>query len=290
AFPPLPAHGDIFRIVSSLTSQRHVRPRTVGWLRPGLRTDESSNVLLFVGCTPYFDVHFKSLREDMLEIPRAAVRLLNALDIEPRVIGTERCCGHDVYWLGDEEAFASQARANLDEIGMKGVDEVIAFCPECYSTLHSIYPLYFGPLGFKVRSLTAVIGEAVTNGMIQLDPDGGRYTYQDPCRLARHSGIVSEPREVLATIGELAEMPRSGAAAACCGTSCWTNCGSSTKEWQAGRLREARETGASALVTACPKCLVHLTCAQREKVLPDPSLSIPLLDIHVLASSRLTGK
>jgi Fe-S oxidoreductase len=30
------------------------------------------------------------------------------------------------------------------------------------------------------------------------------------------------------------------------------------------RLKQARATGAETLVTACPKCMIHTTCAMRD--------------------------
>ena len=38
------------------------RPRTAGWVTPDLELDEGSDTLLFVGCTPYFDVVFNYFR------------------------------------------------------------------------------------------------------------------------------------------------------------------------------------------------------------------------------------
>ena len=50
--------------------------------------------------------------------------------------------------------------------------------------------------------------------------------------------------------------------AVCCGTSGWANCSTCSKQIQVERLREAKKTGASTLITACPKCQIHLNCAK----------------------------
>jgi Fe-S oxidoreductase len=68
---------------------------------------------------------------------------------------------------------------------------------------------------------------------------------------------------------ELAEMRRSGPAAMCCAGGTWSNCDRFAKKIQVQRLREARATGAEALVTACPKCQVHLRCAMKDPNLKD---------------------
>ena len=50
----------------------------------------------------------------------------------------------------------------------------------------------------------------------------------------------------------------------CCGTSAWMNCSSCSKEIQKARIQEAVDVGADTLVTACPKCRLHLSCALRD--------------------------
>ncbi len=64
------------------------------------------------------------------------------------------------------------------------------------------------------------------------------------------------------------------------------NCTSFSKMIQATRLREAKSTGASVLVTACPKCEIHLKCALKEQMLRD-ELQIEVRDLWELAASRL---
>ena len=61
---------------------------------------------------------------------------------------------------------------------------------------------------------------------------------------------------------EVLEMERNHENALCCGTSAWMECSSCSKAIQIERLLEAQQTGAKELITACPKCLIHLTCAQ----------------------------
>ena len=285
--PPETTHSDIFQVIQSMSSFSRINPRTNNWMTPDLRIDPDSSTLLFVGCTPYFDVMFKHIRSDLLEIPRSSVRLLNRIGIKPRLLEHERCCGHDAYWLGDQNTFKRLAEANVEAIVETGVDEVVAFCPECYSALKDLYPRFLGRLDFRVRNLTAMIGEAVRDREITLCDSGKTFTYHDPCRLSRHSSVIQEPREILRGMGRLIEMPRSGSMSACCGISCWVNCGASTKEWQLDRLREAGATGADGLVTACPKCLIHFSCAMHEHTSQSQGSAVPISDIHVLASGSI---
>jgi Fe-S oxidoreductase len=57
-------------------------------------------------------------------------------------------------------------------------------------------------------------------------------------------------------------MERNRENALCCGTSAWMECSSCSKAMQMERLQEAIQTGAKTLITSCPKCRIHLTCAQ----------------------------
>jgi len=91
----------------------------------------------------------------------------------------------------------------------------------------------------------------------------GRVTFHDPCRLGRHLGIYDPPRELLRAVPglELVEMKHSREQATCCGGTAWVECGTAVKCLQNERLAEAKATGAERLVTACPKCDIHLRCA-----------------------------
>jgi heterodisulfide reductase subunit D len=288
--PSLPEernHGGSVQELMRLTAVENVRPRKNRWLTPDLAVDAGSETMLFVGCTPYFDVIFRYLRQDLLDIPRASLRLLNASGVRPRLLEGERCCGHDAYWMGDNELFEHLARLNADAIEKAGVKEVIAFCPECYDTLKNRYPTVLGPLGYRVRSLTEVLSEAIDEGRLELPSGPEVVTFQDPCRLSRLAGDTETPRTILREIAQLEDMPRSGSLSACCGNACWTECSSDTRQWQLERLGEAKGTGAERLVTACPKCLIHLSCAQTESAPMLPRAHLPITDLSVLAASRL---
>ncbi len=88
-----------------------------------------------------------------------------------------------------------------------------------------------------------------------------KVTYHDPCHLGRHlgdDGVYEPPREVLNSIPgvELVEMERNRENAWCCGAGGGVSqANPELALWTANeRLKEARATGATALVTACPWC------------------------------------
>jgi Fe-S oxidoreductase len=218
--------------------------------------------LLFVGCTPYFDVVLNYIRSDLLEIPRAAVRLLNAAGIRPKVLASERCCGHDAYWSGDDALFRKLAKENIEQVRSTGVKRIVAFCPECVSCWKDLYP-QVEDLGIEIKSVIELVGEGLVSGKLKFRPGKEVFTYQDPCFFSKGKGVIEQPRQVIRSIGSLKDMPRSGEMSACCGTAGWVECDHTAKKVQMDRLNEAEGTGASALLTACPKCLIHLSCADR---------------------------
>ncbi|PIU54914.1 MAG: hypothetical protein COS88_06150 [Chloroflexi bacterium CG07_land_8_20_14_0_80_51_10] len=64
------------------------------------------------------------------------------------------------------------------------------------------------------------------------------------------------------------------------------NCGAVSKQIQAELLREAKGTGADVLVTACPKCQIHLKCAMHDEKLGE-ELQMEIQDIAGLVASAL---
>jgi Fe-S oxidoreductase len=134
-----------------------------------------------------------------------------------------------------------------------------------------------------------VVSEKLKEGELELRHEEEKLTYHDPCRLGRHARVFQAPRDVLSACGDLVEMPRNREMSACCGNAAFVNCNGSTRLWQLDRLKEARETGTSALVTACPKCLIHLSCAGMDNVQIIERKKLPIVDLHVLAASRIKG-
>ena len=116
-----------------------------------------------------------------------------------------------------------------------------------------------------------------------------RITYQDPCRLGRHLGVYDAPRNVLRALPgvELLEMRHANRHALCCAGGTWSNCDRYSKKLQVDRLREARETAAQTLVTACPKCQVHFRCAMKDPNLQG-DIEIEMRDLAELVAGALT--
>jgi heterodisulfide reductase subunit D len=65
-------------------------------------------------------------------------------------------------------------------------------------------------------------------------------------------------------------------------------CGRHSKQMQIERLTEAKGTTADFLVTACPKCQIHLNCAMSEKMpVKKEDVAIETCDLSVLVARAL---
>jgi len=77
-------------------------------------------------------------------------------------------------------------------------------------------------------------------------------------------------------------MERSRENSLCCGTTAWMECSRCSKTIQTERLLEAEQTGAKELITVCPKCQMHLTCAQSGE-----NMDIRVKDLYTYLAERM---
>lgn len=255
------------------------------WVDSNLRVSSSGPVAFFTGCAPYFDVFFAGIEVETLSIVRDSVRLLNFLGIEPAVLANERCCGHDLLWTGDRENFETLCRLNYEEFKAAGVEEIVVSCPECFHVLDNYMREVVPRFDVKVTLLIDMLEREIRKGGIVFQPSRRKVTFQDPCRLGRIAGRFDEPRNLISMIPnlKLREMENSRHSAICCGNNAFINCDSYSKRIQVQRLREAKATGADMLVTACPKCMIHLTCTMKDPM-SRGSLAMEIRDlVSVLA-------
>lgn len=277
------AHRGLFQTIMRLQTL-DVKQSKTEWARKACRISESSDTYYFVGCSPFMEVEFREdWNLDVMEGPRGVLKLLNTIGIEPMIHDDERCCGHDLMWNGDRENFEILARRNVDLIRGLGAKRVVFHCPEGYLTFKKYYPAVVGDLGFEPIHFYELLASEVQAESFGFNGLQGVVTYHDPCRLGRQAGIFDAPRDLLGSIPgvTLKEMEHSRENGLCCGTSAWMNCSSCSKEIQKRRIEEARAVGAETLITACPKCRVHLSCALR-----DMEIDLKIRDINdVLAGA-----
>ncbi|MGB7062218.1 MAG: (Fe-S)-binding protein [Candidatus Zixiibacteriota bacterium] len=281
------SHGGALQSLMKIMTAPELKQNRLGWITPDLKTSEKSEYIYFVGCTPYFDVFFADIKANSLESARSTLKILNFLGIEPQVLPNERCCGHDLLWMGDLENFKRLAEHNLKLIKESGAKKIITSCPEGLTTLKVDYPEMFGTQDYEVLHISELIAESLSDNQSKLKKLGKKVTYQDPCRLGRFCGIFDAPRQVIEACGaELVEMRKNRRNAICCGTSSWANCDAYSRMIQANRLKEAKDTGAEVLITACPKCQIHFSCTQNAEGYSEED-KIEILDLTTFFAQAL---
>jgi Fe-S oxidoreductase len=120
-------------------------------------------------------------------------------------------------------------------------------------------------LPFEVLSMAEYIAAELKAERLDVTPqsNGASVTYHDPCRLARKSGVMQQPRDVLAALGyDVRETAASGRENYCCGGGCGEyvikrSAGLRQKAFEIKR-REFDATGADSVVAGCANCRINL--------------------------------
>ncbi len=283
------SHGGAFQSLNRIMTASNLKQNRLEWLSEDLKISKKSDYLYFVGCAPYFDAFFTDLNVESVNSAKGAIRLLNKIGIQPMILEDERCCGHDMLWSGDTENYKKLAEHNLKSIQNSGAKTVIFACPEGYQTFSQNYPQFFGKLGFDVVHISELLKDKIEAKEIKFNEHKKSVTFQDPCRLGRHTGLYDEPRSIIQAIPnlQLNEMQKTRHRSVCCGVGNWLTCGSTAKTIQANRFREARQAEAEVMITACPKCEIHFKCALQDKKLKE-EVNLEIKDLMALASELIS--
>lgn len=283
------AHDGAIHSWMRMMTSPGLKQNRLAWVDAGIQVAQSGDVAFFTGCAPYFNVFFSGIDVDTLAIARDSIRLLNFLDIKPCLLPNERCCGHDLLWTGDTENFEALCRLNYASFKDAGVKEIIVTCPECFQVLSEHMPRVIPGFDLKITLLLDLLQKEMQKGGIALRPLKRKATFQDPCRLGRMLNRYSGPRELLGLIPEmdLREMENSGRGALCCGNCGFINCDAYSKQIQVQRLQEAKATGADLLVTACPKCMIHMTCTIRDRLQHGKKIKLEIRDLVSILADQI---
>jgi Fe-S oxidoreductase len=215
---------------------------------------EGMEILYFPGCYLTYDVRMK-------KVARATVDILKRAGVDFGILGTkENCCGESIRRTGDEPLFKRLARENIKAFIDAGVHKILVSSPHCYHTFKNEYTEF--NVSFEVVHISQYLFQLIEQGRLPLKGVfKGNVTYHDPCYLGRHNGIYDEPRAVLGRVPglKLVEMEESRQNSLCCGGGgggIWIET-AKVERFADLRLAQARETGASTLVTACPYCITN---------------------------------
>jgi Fe-S oxidoreductase len=288
---PVLNHGGITNSVAHAMANLDLKQERLAWVGDA-KIAEKGDILLFTGCMVHFDLVFEPLGVDGgKNILYNAVRIMNKAGIMPVVMKDEVCCGHDQLWGGEEEAFIKLMERNLKAIKKTGAKKIVTVCPEGANTLKKDYAKY-GNAKLEVVHITEFLAELLREGKIKLKQSGEKVTYQDPCRLSRYLNVLDAPRELINAVNPegFVEMEDSRELSTCCGTTLFRGCDSFSEAIRDTRLKQAGATGAETILTACPKCQIHMRCTLSGKCEErdiDPKLKVK--DIVTFVAENLEG-
>jgi Fe-S oxidoreductase len=196
----------------------------------------------------------------------ATARILNHLGVK----WTLRSAGFEAANFGllsGNEALQKAASQRL-------VDEALAIgartliLPECghaYPALRWEGRLADGsPLPFEVLAASEFVGREIQAGRLQLQAGDGsaKLTYHDACKLARHGGVIDEPRAALHALGaDFRESTPTAELNWCCGGGAGAFLINRAaplrhKAWEIKR-EQIEATGADTVVLSCASCRLN---------------------------------
>lgn len=254
-------------------------------LKPG----EASDTLLWVGCTAALDARAQ-------KVVRSLVRLLRAANIDFAILGDdEKCTGDVARRTGNDYLFQVQAAANVETLNARKFKQIVSACPHCVNTLKNEYSDFGGV--YEVVHHTQLLAQLMETGRLPRfqQSEAGTVAFHDPCYLGRYNGEFDAPRSVLSGAGAtVAEMGRSREQSFCCGGGGGRSFAIEPPDQRVNviRAKQARETGASVVATACPFCLLMLEdgCKAAARQGNDKAPIQQVRDIaEILAESMLGG-
>jgi len=221
---------------------------------------KGGDALFFVGCTSAYRLN---------EVSRTFLEICRKINIQLSILNEEWCCGSINLRSGAEDLFKELAEHNFKVFKEAEVNRIVVTCAGCYRTLKIDYPKYINDWDFEVLHATEFLDQLVKEGKLKFSKKiDAKITYHDPCHLGRHSGIYDPPRNIIKAIKnkEFIEMRRNRNYAYCCGAGGGVKSGfpDLALEIAVDRIKEAEETGADILTTACPFCLNNLQDAAKE--------------------------
>ena len=197
---------------------------------------------------------------------RATARVLAKNGIEVVAPRTQACCGALHAHGGEHDTAVELAKKTIQAFESAGVEQVVVNTSGCgahmkaYGTLLAGEPAWAeraARFASRVNDVSEFLAREPLRG--PLCPVRRKVTYHDPCHVAHGQKIRKQPRALLAQIPGLTLVELSEADW-CCGSAGTYNL---TQPEMATRLQERkvqniRATGADAVVTANPGCIIQI--------------------------------
>lgn len=228
-------------------------------------------VALFTGCSTNF------------LFPHLGMSLINVLarlGYEVVLPKGEVCCGAPLRSLGLEDDAVRLAEKNLATFGKLNAEAVLSLCPTCVLSLKIHYPKLVGKGVDNVMDVSSFLLDRLSSSELTPIRRFRSVTYHDPCHMIHSLGVEREPRELIRLAGaELIDIGESG----CCGfggifSLCYKEI---SRDLMRKRADACIGTGAEAVITSCPGCMLQLGTEVKGK---------PILHIIELLEEAICGR
>jgi glycolate oxidase iron-sulfur subunit len=229
-------------------------------------------VALLVGCVQ---------RYLFADVNLDTMRLLAAAGWDVLAPRGQGCCGALELHAGRLDAFRARARA-LAAALPADVDWVVTNAAGCGSALRDYaHWVTDDAAASRLAARTRDVTELLVDAELPLDPLPLTVTYHDPCHLAHGQRVRTAPRAVLGRIPGLTLVPLADSDL-CCGSAGVYNVLEPEMADRLLALKIARivETGARAVATGNPGCLMQIARGARERG----------LDVEVVHPVTLLGR
>jgi len=181
----------------------------------------------------------------------------------------QTCCGIPVFMSGDLKNGMDLLKINLEAFAPYELEAIVVGCATCGTALKESYKSLVDGESQEWKDRVKTFGDKIMDisefmtQKTQLtkaeQKSLQKVTYHDPCHLNRGQGVSSQPRKILkdlpgVTLVEMRDPQR------CCGG------GGSfsfynyelSKQISRRKVEDIEGTGASAVVTGCPGCMLQL--------------------------------
>jgi len=250
---------------------------------PFVTKDCTLDVLYFVGCASSYDTQAQKIAKNLSKILKCA-------GVRFGILENETSDGHEAKRMGETGLFEYLSDININLFKESGIKHIITGDPHSFYSFSQEYADFDG---LKIQHYTQYINDLIDDGKLKLSKDVNKtVTYHDPCYLGRHSGVYEEPRKLIKRIPGvvLCEIENNKENSDCCGMGggrMWMEPPKGlipSQEISRKRIRQALDTNAEILLTACPFCNISLNDEIKSMNKED---SIEVMDITTLISMSL---
>ena len=224
-------------------------------------------------------------------VNEATARVLAAEGCEVFIPDSQPCCGALMLHSGMEQEAAALARQVIAAFEAADVETIVINAAGCGSTMKEYGHLLrddpawadrAAAFSAKCRDISEILCELPAQAVRH--PLSMRVAYHDACHLRHAQGIYDQPRRLLADVPDL-EVVEIAEANLCCGSAGVYNLLQPEAAGQLGnrKAENLMATGADAVVSANPGCLLQIMSAlRRQGTEPMPAFHmIEVLDASI---------